>query len=64
LAAIRLLEEAREKQLFITGLIYVNSDRPALAEHEQLADVPLARLSESHLRPRKETLALTIAAMK
>jgi 2-oxoglutarate ferredoxin oxidoreductase subunit beta len=64
LAAIRLLEEAREKQLFITGLIYVNSDRPALAEHEQLADVPLARLSESHLRPPKETLALTIAAMK
>src|ERR1700694_883895 len=36
IAAMNLLEDAREKQLFITGLIYVNSERESLAEHENL----------------------------
>jgi 2-oxoglutarate ferredoxin oxidoreductase subunit beta len=62
--AMQLLEEARARQLFITGLIYVNSDRPNLAEHEQLPDVPLARMVESHLRPPRETLEKIMASMK
>ncbi len=64
LAAIRVLEEAREKQLFITGLIYLNNQRPSLAEHERLGAVPLARLPESLTRPPRESLDKVMAAMK
>ncbi len=63
LAAIRLLEEARDRQLFITGLIYVDGSRPNLAEVERLDDVPLARLPEARLRPSKESLAKIMAGM-
>src|SRR3990172_8520356 len=50
MAAIRLLEEARDRQLFITGLIYVDTSRPNLAEHERLGDTPLTRLPEAKIR--------------
>jgi 2-oxoglutarate ferredoxin oxidoreductase subunit beta len=63
-AAIRLLEEAREKQLFITGLIYVNGDRPNLAEHERLGELPLAGLPQEKLRPSRESLDKIMAGMK
>ncbi len=64
LAAIRLLEEAREKQHFITGLIYVDTRLPGLAEHERLGDTPLARLPESKLRPSRASLEQIMAGMK
>jgi 2-oxoglutarate ferredoxin oxidoreductase subunit beta len=64
MAAIRLLEEAREKQLFITGLIYVSNERPGLAEHERLGATPLARLPEANLRPSRESLEKLMAGMK
>jgi 2-oxoglutarate ferredoxin oxidoreductase subunit beta len=64
LAAIRLLEEARDKQQFITGLIYVSGERPNLAEHERLGAVPLAGLPESKLRPARESLENIIAGMR
>jgi 2-oxoglutarate ferredoxin oxidoreductase subunit beta len=62
-AAIHLLDEARDKQLFITGLIYVNGDRPGLAEHERLGSQPLARLPAERLRPAPETLDKIMAGM-
>src|SRR5262245_55487959 len=62
-AALRLLEEAHAKQHFITGLIYVNGDRPNLAEHERLG-TPLVHLSEAKLRPPKDTLEKIMAGMK
>ena len=55
-AALRLLETAHEKQEFITGLIYLNEDRPALPELERLTDTPLARLPEKAMRPSREAL--------
>ncbi|MCC6187448.1 MAG: 2-oxoacid:ferredoxin oxidoreductase subunit beta [Anaerolineales bacterium] len=64
MAAIRLLEEAREKQLFITGLIYVNGDRPSLAEHERLGEQPLAALRQDQLRPSRASLEKIMADMK
>jgi 2-oxoglutarate ferredoxin oxidoreductase subunit beta len=64
MAAIRLLEEAREKQHFITGLIYVDTRLPGLAEHERLGDTPLARLPESRLRPSRASLEQIMAGMK
>jgi 2-oxoglutarate ferredoxin oxidoreductase subunit beta len=63
-AALRLLEEAREQQQFITGLIYVNGDRPSLAEHERLGETPLANLPPDGLRPSRESLERILAGMK
>jgi 2-oxoglutarate ferredoxin oxidoreductase subunit beta len=62
--AIKLLEDAREKQRFITGLIYVNPNRPSLAEHERLGDLPLCRMPESKTRPSRESLEKVMAGMK
>lgn len=63
-AAMHLLTEAREKQLFITGLIYVNPDAPSLAELENLGDTPLARVPNQKLRPGKETLDKLMAGLR
>ena len=52
--ALELLEEARAKQEFITGLLYINEDRPTLAETMHLTETPLAYLSEERLRPSRE----------
>ncbi|HEX6777619.1 MAG TPA: 2-oxoacid:ferredoxin oxidoreductase subunit beta [Ktedonobacterales bacterium] len=60
-AAMRLLEEAHQKQEFITGLIYVNESRPTLPELERLPEEPLARLPEERVRPSREALAKVIA---
>ncbi len=64
LAALRLLEEARARQHFITGLIYVDNRRPSLAEHERLGDVPLALMPEAKLRPSRESLDAIMGSMR
>ncbi|WIG58039.1 MAG: 2-oxoglutarate/2-oxoacid ferredoxin oxidoreductase, beta subunit [Ktedonobacterales bacterium] len=56
MGALRMLDEAREKQEFITGLIYLNEERPSLPELERLPDTPLATLPQEQLRPSRETL--------
>ena len=55
-AAMRLLEEAHQKQEFITGLIYINERRPGLPELERLPATPLAQLPAARLRPSKDVL--------
>jgi len=64
LAALRLVEDARARQQFITGLIYVDGSRPNLAEHEGLGDVPLAQLPPERTRPSRESLDKIMAGMK
>ena len=56
LAAFRLLEEARQQQLFITGLIYVDENRPTLPEVSHLIETPLVELPEEKLRPPRQVL--------
>mgnify|MGYP005835525129 CR=1 FL=1 len=56
LAAIRLLEEARRDNLFITGLIYIDRDRKPLVETSHLIDEPLVHLPPERLRPPREAL--------
>ncbi len=51
--AIQLLEEARSNNVFVTGLIYINENRPTLQQVMDLVDTPLAYLPESALRPSK-----------
>ncbi len=63
-AALKLLEEAREKQQFITGLIYVDGSRPNLAEHENLGSLPLAHMGEDRLRPSRASLEKIMGGMK
>jgi 2-oxoglutarate ferredoxin oxidoreductase subunit beta len=62
--AMKLLDEARQKQEFITGLIYINQERPSLPELERLPETPLAHLPESQLRPPREALAKIMDGLK
>lgn len=56
MAAFRLIEEAREQNQFITGLIYVDENRPTLHETSHLVDVPLVHVPDQRLRPTPEAL--------
>ncbi|MGQ9904821.1 MAG: 2-oxoacid:ferredoxin oxidoreductase subunit beta [Anaerolineae bacterium] len=62
--AIQLLEEAREKQHFITGLLYVDNSRQNLAEQLRLGETPLALLSSDRLRPSRESLDKVLDSMR
>ena len=63
MAALRLLEEARARQEFITGLIYVDESRPTLPALQHLPETPLVRLSEETLRPSREALSKVMAEL-
>jgi 2-oxoglutarate ferredoxin oxidoreductase subunit beta len=56
MAAMTLLEDATAKQEFITGLIYINEERPSLPELERLPATPLSRMGEQSLRPSRDAL--------
>jgi 2-oxoglutarate ferredoxin oxidoreductase subunit beta len=51
-----MLEEANRQGELVTGLIYINPDQPTLFDFYNLVDEPLNRLTETHLRPPKETI--------
>ena len=55
-AAINVLEEANSCNCLLTGLIYVEPDKPSLTDIYELTDRPLNRLEESDLRPKPETI--------
>ena len=54
--ALQKLEEARQNDWLLTGLIYVDESRPVLSEQYNLVDTPLNRLTEKDLRPAPESL--------
>lgn len=56
--AFRMLEEAYNHDLLVTGLIYVDPDRPTLHDKYDLPEEPLNRLPNSKLRPPKESLEI------
>lgn len=59
--AIQLLLEAREKQEFVTGLLYINESSPTLNERYHLLDTPLSQLAEPLLRPTPERFSAIMA---
>ena len=61
LAAMKLLLDAREKQEFITGLIYINESRPTLTDLQHMPETPLALLPEAQIRSTPEQLAAVMA---
>jgi len=63
MAAITLMEQAKTNQLFVTGLIYINSDRPDLRDYEDLPEIPLAHMPSSLTRPSKESLTKLMQGM-
>jgi 2-oxoglutarate ferredoxin oxidoreductase subunit beta len=49
--ALRILEEAQRNKWMVTGLLFVETDKPSLTETYNLVDTPLNRLTEADLRP-------------
>ena len=64
MAAITLLEEAKHKQQFITGLIYIDQNRVDFRDQQNLPETPLVHLPPSALRPSKESLVKLMERMK
>jgi 2-oxoglutarate ferredoxin oxidoreductase subunit beta len=62
LAALQLLSEAQDNALFITGLLYVDTKRPDMAELESLT-TPLAHLPAEKLRPSEASLQKLMKGM-
>ena len=55
-AALRVLEEGQQKNWLVTGLLYVDPEKPSLTELYDLVDKPLNRLEEADLRPAPEMI--------
>lgn len=60
-AAIKLLEESRNADIFVTGLIHINEARPTLQQTMSLIDEPLAYQTEAQLRPSRAAFAAVMA---
>jgi len=61
--AMRILEEARHNNWLVTGLLYIEPNRPTLTELYNLVDTPLNRLTEADLRPAPEMIDRVNALM-
>jgi 2-oxoglutarate ferredoxin oxidoreductase subunit beta len=61
--AFQTLEEARENDWLVTGLIYIDPHQPTLTEMHNLVETPLNRLTEADLRPKRETIGKINAMM-
>ncbi|GAB4488491.1 MAG: 2-oxoacid:ferredoxin oxidoreductase subunit beta [Anaerolineales bacterium] len=57
IGALTMLETAREDNLLVTGLIYIDEKKPDMIAMHNLTDRPLNRLTEKELRPAPETIA-------
>jgi 2-oxoglutarate ferredoxin oxidoreductase subunit beta len=61
--AIRVLAEAQANNWLATGLIYIETGKPALTEIYNLVDAPLNRLTEAELRPTTQMIDKVNALM-
>jgi len=61
--AYTVLEEARQKQQFLTGLFYIDNSVPNMLEKLNMVDESLASLSDARLRPSREALAQVMAGL-
>ncbi len=59
LAAIRAIERSYQEGVLLTGLLYINTEKPTLFDILNLPeDKPLNRMDEAILRPSRETLEM------
>lgn len=63
LRALSMLVEAREKQEFLTGLIYINEQRQTLPQLQNLPPTALAHLPSEAMRPGREALSEVMAEL-
>lgn len=61
--ALKMLEESQRENWLVTGLIYVEPEKPSFTETFNLVDTPLNRLTEADLRPAPDTIAKVNAWM-
>jgi 2-oxoglutarate ferredoxin oxidoreductase subunit beta len=54
--ALKALADAEKKGQVLTGILYLDSSRPHLADVLNLVDEPLGTLPESRVRPPREAL--------
>jgi 2-oxoglutarate ferredoxin oxidoreductase subunit beta len=62
-AAVQILEESKADNLLLTGLIYIDPNRPSLMDILNLPETPLNRLPKDEMRPAPETIQEINAAM-
>jgi len=55
-AALAAIEESEKKGEVLTGVLYVNTEKPTFLELLELSERPLTTLPESYVRPSKEVL--------
>jgi len=56
MAAVLALDEAAKREEVLTGVLYVNTEKPNFLEMLHLAEEPLATLPQSKVRPGKAAL--------
>ena len=56
MAALAALEDAEKKHEVLTGVLYVNTEKPNFLEMLHMVDEPLATLPQSKIRPPKAVL--------
>jgi len=61
--AFQTLERAQKNDWLLTGLIYIDTTKPTLADIYNLVDTPLNRLAEADLRPARQTIDKINATM-
>jgi 2-oxoglutarate/2-oxoacid ferredoxin oxidoreductase subunit beta len=64
LAGLKVLEDAEAKGEVLTGVLYVNPDKPMFLDTLHLADEPLATLPESKTRPSREVLEQVLEELR
>jgi 2-oxoglutarate ferredoxin oxidoreductase subunit beta len=62
--AVRTLMEAQEKEEILTGVFYINTQKPTFIDQLNVVDEPLATLPESLTRPTKQALDGLMASLQ
>ena len=62
--AVRTLMEAQEKEEILTGVFYIDTQKPTLIDQLNVVDEPLATLPESLTRPPKSALDSLMANLQ
>ncbi len=61
--AMRVMEEAQRNNWLVTGLLYINQNKPTLTSIYDLVDTPLNRLTQADLRPERSAIDKVNALM-
>ena len=64
IAAVKTLMEVHEKGEVLTGVFYVDTEKPTFTDLLNLVDQPLSSLPESVIRPSKEVLDKVMASLQ